>query len=245
MTQPQGDDAAPTPEPSASGPTGQPVVGTSRGWSPTARPGAAQPPTVAPPVSFEDPEVRSSGGGTAVITSRKVGSVPSGAAASDGRASWLTTGLVGLLAALLVVGTVLLVVRYQSARASDAARAQGGLASRDAARLISSYDYKTLAKDRAAGVGVTTGDFRKKYETSFDKVVVPAAKQVNAVVRADVIESSVTEASSSELTALLFLNQTTVTNLQGTTGPNISKSSVQMHMIKVGGKWLIDQLTLY
>lgn len=243
MTQPQGgEDAVSNPATSVVEPTEQsPAV--SRGWSPTSRPGTAQGPTGAPPLSFQEPEQAPSGGGTTVITSRKVGSSdPSGAAARDGRASWLTTGLVGLLAAVLAVGTVLLLLRYEDARATDAARAQGGLASRDSARTLLSYDYKSIDKDFVAGQALTTGQFAKEYRDS-TSALKPVVLAANGVVRADVIESSVVEASPQEVTALLFVNSTATTDKQtGGQGPNIVQNRVQMHLVKVNGRWLVDKL---
>ena len=231
-----------------------------RGWSPSARPAAPaptiafsdasalprttdQPAVQAPPGAVADPAAPA--GETAVITSRRIGL--EGSASRDkparaGRSSWLTTGLVGLLAALLAVATVLLAVRYQDGRATEAARMQGGLASRDAARLLLSYDYKSLDKNFAAGKAVTTGNFTKQFQTLTDTLKT-FATDFNAVVRADVIESSVVEATPNELTALLFVNSTATSTKQSAgQGPNIVQNRVQMHLRKVGGRWLVDQL---
>lgn len=127
----------------------------------------------------------------------------------------------------------------QSAR-TDTARTAGLAASRDAARLLFSYDYNTLDRDFERGLAVTTGTFREEYQRTTREVVRPVAVQYNAVVKADVVEAAVVSASPNRVVTLTFVNQTTTsTRVQG---PKIDQSRVRMSLRRVEGTWLVDQV---
>ncbi|MDQ3502083.1 MAG: hypothetical protein M3486_00400, partial [Actinomycetota bacterium] len=136
------------------------------------------------------------------------GDAPPMAPAAGGRGA-LPLALVGALTALMVLGVGYLGYRLNAERQTEAAREQAITASRDAARLLFSYDYTTLDEDFAKGLSVTTGQFRDDYSRTTTDVVAGVARQYKAVVVADVVESAVIDAAPDEVTTLVFLNQAT------------------------------------
>ena len=121
--------------------------------------------------------------------------------------------------------------------ATETARRAGLEASRDAARVLFSYDYRTLAKDFSAGKAVTTGKFRAQYADTTTKVVTPVATEKKAVVKAEVVNAGVVRASTDEVVTIVFVNQVTTSSLQA--GPKVDLSRVRMTLRHVGGRWLV------
>lgn len=147
----------------------------------------------------------------------------------------------------LVLTTVLMAVAagfvwFQVHRhdATESARRAGLEASRDAARVLFSYDYRTLAKDFSAGQAVTTGKFRSQYADTTTKVVTPVATEKKAVVKAEVVNAGVVRASSDEVVTIVFVNQVTTSSLQA--GPKVDLSRVRMTLRHVGGRWLVAKV---
>jgi Mce-associated membrane protein len=151
--------------------------------------------------------------------------------------------LAGLVAAVVVVallaaGVGYLGLRLRTEAATDSARTEAVAASRDASRLLFSYDFKTLQDDFARGLAVTTGAFREEYSRTTRDVVSDVATRYKAVVLADVVESAVITASPSKVTTLVFLNQaTTSTRVEG---QQIDGSRVRMVLEKRDGRWLVS-----
>jgi Mce-associated membrane protein len=128
---------------------------------------------------------------------------------------------------------------HQSSATEDARRA-GLEASRDAARVLFSYDYRTLAKDFAAGRALATGVFRKEYSDTTSKVVTPVATEKKAVVKADVVTAGVVRASTSTVVTIVYVNQVTTSTLAA--APKIDLSRVRMTLQSVGGRWLVAKV---
>ena len=148
--------------------------------------------------------------------------------------------LVGLLALVLLAGTVALGLRLRAEQQTEQAREQAVAASRDAARLLFSYDHATLDDDFAKGLAVTTGEFRDEYSRTTKDVVAPVARQYKAVVQADVVESAVVEAEPDEVVTLVFLNQaTTSTRVEG---QQVDQSRVRMRLVERDGRWLVSEV---
>ena len=157
-----------------------------------------------------------------------------------GRRNVLALGAALVIVALLAAGVVTLSLRLQSARQAEAARTQASAASRDAARVLFSYDFKTLDADFARGLTVTTGAFRDEYSRTTQRVVKDVALRYQAVVVADVVESAVVQAAPDAVTTIVFLNQaTTSTRVEG---QKIDLSRVRMHLVHRHGRWLVDKV---
>jgi Mce-associated membrane protein len=162
------------------------------------------------------------------------------AAAPPRQAGLLLLVLVGLLTAVMVAGVAFLGLRLRAESQTEAARSEATVASRDAARLLFSYDHTTLEEDFAAGLSVTTGDFRDEYSRTTKDVVTELAEQYQAVVEATVVESAVVEASPDEVTVLVFLDQaTTSTQISGR---QVDQSRVRMRLVEREGRWLVAEV---
>ena len=152
----------------------------------------------------------------------------------------LALGAALVIVALLAAGVVTLGLRLQSARQAEAARTQASAASRDAARVLFSYDFKTLDADFARGLSVTTGALRDQYSRNTELVVKDVALRYKAVVVADVVESAVVQAGPDAVTTIVFMNQaTTSTRVEG---QKIDLSRVRMHLVLRDGRWLVDKV---
>ena len=104
-----------------------------------------------------------------------------GEAASTRRARLPLVAAV-LVVALLAAGVGYLGVRLREGARTETARSEAVAASRDAARLLFSYDHKTLQDDFARGLAVTTGSFRQEYARTTKDVVSEVATEYKAVV---------------------------------------------------------------
>ena len=124
---------------------------------------------------------------------------------------------------------------------TDAARDDALAASRDAARLLFSYDHESLDEDFERGLAVTTGEFREEYERTTREVVRPVAEQYDAVVEADVVEAAVVSATPDRVVTVAFVNQTTTSTR--VEGPKIDQSRVRMSLREVDGEWRVDQVS--
>ena len=147
----------------------------------------------------------------------------------------------------LVLTTVLMAVaagfvwfKVHQHDATESARRAALEASRDASRVLFSYDYRELDKDFAAGKAVTTGAFRNQYADTTAKVVTPVATQKKAVVKAEVVSAGVVRASESTVVTVVFVNQVTTSSLQA--GPKVDLSRVRMTLQHVGGRWLVSKV---
>jgi Mce-associated membrane protein len=128
---------------------------------------------------------------------------------------------------------------HQHAAADDARRA-GLEASRDAARVLFSYDYRTLDKDFKAGQALTTGTFRTEYAQTTAKVVTPVAEKNKAVVKAEVVTAGVVRASAETVVTIVYVNQVTTSSLAA--APKVDLSRVRMTMSKVGDRWRVSRV---
>jgi len=134
------------------------------------------------------------------------------------------------------------IVWYQVHRhdQTEDARRQAVETSRDAARVLFSYDYRTLTKDFAAGKAITTGKFRNDYANTTSKVVTPVALEKKAVVKAEVVTAGVVRATPETVVTIVYVNQVTTSSLQ--TGPKVDLSRVRMTVKHVGNQWLISNV---
>lgn len=149
-------------------------------------------------------------------------------------------GLVGLVVALAVLAGYLVwaVADSRGRGAEEADRRAALAASRDAARVVFSYDYRHLEKDFEAGRALTSGDFRAEYERTTQRVVGDAATRYKAVVLAEVSEAAVVRVDGRTVVALVFLNQQSTSTLAA--APKITQSRVEMTMTSQGGRWLVQ-----
>ena len=153
-------------------------------------------------------------------------------------------GLLPLVAVAVVVAlavtAALLVVRVRAEGRAEAARGDAVAAAEEAAVALLSYDHRHLGRDFRAARDVLTGSFAADYAQTTRKVVRPTAREVKAVVTADVVASSVVRAEGDRVVVLLFVDQTTTsTRLDG---PKVDLDRVRMTMSRADGRWLVGGL---
>lgn len=153
-----------------------------------------------------------------------------------------TAPLIALLITTALMAAVTAFVWYQVRQhaATETARQAGLEASRDAARVLFSYDYRTLGKDFSAGQALTTGAFRKQYADTTARLVTPVATEKKAVVKAEVVIAGVVRATPDTVVTIVFVNQVTTSSL--TAGPKVDLSRVRMTLQHVQGRWLVSQV---
>lgn len=145
-----------------------------------------------------------------------------------------------LMTVLMAVATGWIWLQVHRHDQAEAARRAGLDASREAARVLFSYDYRTLDKDFAAGRALTTGAFAKQYADTTTKVVTDVAKQKKAVVKADVVNAGVVRASADQVVTIVFVNQVTTSTLLP--APKVDLSRVRMTLKHVGDRWLVSKV---
>jgi Mce-associated membrane protein len=145
-----------------------------------------------------------------------------------------------LTAVLMAVANAFVWYRVHDHSATESARRAGLEQSREAARILFSYDYRQLDKDFAAGKSLTTGAFGKQYAETTAKVVTPVAKEKKAVVKAEVVTAGVVRASPKTVVTIVYVNQVTTSSLAA--APKVDLSRVRMTLTKVGGHWLVSKV---
>lgn len=162
------------------------------------------------------------------------------------------TGVLGVLALLLVVATVLSLALGGGAKATaddDLPTDREIEAARTAAAAaivpLVSYDYRDLEGSKQAALAYTTDEFGQTYEQNFDAIVAGNAGRTKSVVTAEVADTpdgspavSVASTGAGRVDVLMFVNRPT-TNKEGTT---IYADQVTARMVDVDGSWLVDCL---
>jgi Mce-associated membrane protein len=155
------------------------------------------------------------------------------------RPSPLTAALAACLVALLVASALSLTMSRRD-RADASAGASALAAAKTSAATVLSYDYRQLDSDFAAAAALTTGSLRSDYQATTSKAVAQLATQTHAVVIAKVVAGGVVSSTSTRVTVLLFVDQTTTSNRLD--GPKVDQNRVQLVMAKVGSHWLVSGL---
>jgi Mce-associated membrane protein len=150
--------------------------------------------------------------------------------------------LIGLsVLALLLAGFVGYLAWSLSGLNDDAeARLTGrDVAAADVEKILS-YDHATFDQGTAAAEKLMTERFRKEYGDTVGLVREDALAK-KSVVTAEVVASSVVEADSDRVEALLFVNQTT--DAKDLKRPRVDLNRVVVTLVPDGdGGWLVDML---
>jgi Mce-associated membrane protein len=152
--------------------------------------------------------------------------------------------LVSVLVVLAIAASVLLAVvaqRQAHHNAVNAARKDATAAARAETAATLTYDYRHLDADFAAAERGLTAKFRASYAQTTASSVVPLATKTHAVSSATIAASGVISASADSAQILVYADQTVQNNLLKATS-RLDRSVVEVSMVKVGGRWLIDNL---
>lgn len=144
-----------------------------------------------------------------------------------------------LVAFLAVLGT--LGFQLHQARAVDDARRTALDAARTYASDLSTYDFNSLDRNFAAVTANSHGQFAEQYEeisTSLTELI----RQNRAVSKGSVLSAGIAEADQQRAVVTLFVDQeiTNVNNPQ----PRIDRNRMQMTLLRVEERWLIEDIKL-
>jgi len=147
----------------------------------------------------------------------------------------------GVVALALVLTAAAVTVKARGEDRTERARTEAVAAAESRAVDLLSYDYRHLDRDFGRAEKGLTGQFARDYAHTTDSVVRPTAEEVHAVVKAEVVSSSVVRAAQNKVVVLLFVNQTTTsTRVQG---PKVDLNRVRMTLVRVGENWKISAVT--
>jgi Mce-associated membrane protein len=147
----------------------------------------------------------------------------------------------GVVALALVLTAAAVTVKARGEDRTERARTEAVAAAESRAVDLLSYDYRHLDRDFGRAEKGLTGQFAQDYAHTTDSVVRPTAEEVHAVVKAEVVSSSVVRAAQNKVVVLLFVNQTTTsTRVQG---PQVDLNRVRMTLTRVGDDWKISAVT--
>ena len=155
------------------------------------------------------------------------------------RPQWQVVVILGALVVVLAATVLWEIFQTLNANAATSAGQDAQNAAKSAAQTILSYDYRTINSDMTKAEGLTTGTFRQQYEADAPRLLA-LAKQAKGVVQANVWQAGVVSESPSQVTLLLFVDQSTTQSSNQT--PQLSQDRVTMVMQKVGGDWRVAQL---
>jgi hypothetical protein len=142
-----------------------------------------------------------------------------------------------VLALLVVNGLVLL--SWHDYRQEADARSSGQVSAVNDIEKILSYDYRSFDKGTKTAEALMTPKFKKKYADTVEAVRADA-RPTKAVVKAQVVASSVISAKKNQVKALLFVNQTTTR--KDLSQPRIDLNRVEVTLVKHGDDWLVDNI---
>ncbi|MFH8770171.1 hypothetical protein [Streptomyces sp. NPDC017958] len=157
----------------------------------------------------------------------------------------LTAAVCLALAAALAVAAVL-AWQYRQGQQTARARAEALAATRKAAPVVLSYDYRHLDRDFARARALLTGAFRDQYDKTTKTVVGPTARKYHGVVRAAVAAPtdggapavSVVSAAPDKVVVLLFVDQ--VTQSTQVSGSRLDLNRVRMTLTRTSGGWRVS-----
>ncbi|HEV7193229.1 MAG TPA: hypothetical protein VGN35_08470 [Jatrophihabitantaceae bacterium] len=111
------------------------------------------------------------------------------------------------------------------------------------ARILS-YDYRTLAASEKAGQACATGQLKADYTKLMDTTVKQIAPQSNVVQVFQVEKAGVSSVSpDGKQWVIVVYGQQQVSSKTITSGPRLDISNAVVTLNKVGGQWLVSNMT--
>ena len=147
--------------------------------------------------------------------------------------------VLAVLVVLVLAADAFLLLSWHGYRQQADARSSGQVTAVNDIEKILSYDYRSLDKSTADAKKLMTPEFKKKYGDTADRVRADAPR-LKAVVKAQVVASSVVSADKDKVKALLFVNQTTTRN--DLPQPRVDLNRVEVTLVKDGDGWLVDNI---
>lgn len=160
---------------------------------------------------------------------------------SGSRGRRFAAGLVAVLVAADIafgVWSAVLGLRHAHQDAVSAASRQALTAATHAAGPVTSYDYQHFPADVATASRYLTKSFAGQYQQLATKDTAPTAAKYHVVVKGTVAAAAVEQASTSQVSVMVFLDQSSTSTLHS--GPRVDQSRLLMRMQNVAGKWLVS-----
>jgi Mce-associated membrane protein len=149
--------------------------------------------------------------------------------------------LVGAIVVALVVALTLSLLALGNDSSVASSRTSAIAAARTYAVQLASYNYRDLDHDFATVAASSTPSFRRSFTESSDALK-STLTQYHATAKASVVSAGLVSASTSRAVALVFLNQQIANSTQK--AATTDRSQVEITLVRSGGRWLIDQVTL-
>lgn len=153
--------------------------------------------------------------------------------------AWVAAG--GVLLAALVVALVVTSLRLANRDTAASSRSSALAAARTYAGEVASYDYRALAQGQDAVLRHATPSFRQQFGAR-SRSLQPLVLQYQGTATADVLQAGVIQATGTQATVVLFVNQT-VTSAR-LSQPQVNHDRMVMTLTRPGNDWLISQVSL-
>jgi Mce-associated membrane protein len=159
----------------------------------------------------------------------------------------LTTWLVAVLTALVVVGIVALAgiggsLYWSRVEMRDAQITRAELAPLAADQIpkVFGYDYQTVERSLTDAYTLLTPDYRREFEDRANQKIIPEARERQVVSQASVVGVGVLEAQRNSGSVMVYMNRTVTDKSKQ---PAYDGSRLRVDYQKVDGKWLISYIT--
>ncbi|MEV5536396.1 hypothetical protein AB0L13_06010 [Saccharopolyspora shandongensis] len=148
-----------------------------------------------------------------------------------------------VLALVVVVLGAIGYLGWQLRQEHSAAQARTGAleAARTYATDLSTYDFNELDRNFAAVTANSHGQFAEQYK-QISAGLTELIKQNRAVSHGSVLSAGIVESDQQRAVVALFVDQQ-ITNVN-TPQPRIDRNRMQMTLVQVDDRWLIDDIKL-
>jgi Mce-associated membrane protein len=147
--------------------------------------------------------------------------------------------VLALVAVVLTAAVVVLWIKSGDLKATDDASRQAVRAASEAARDLSSYDYRTLESDFKTATGETTGKLHDQYSALAQQIRATAVQQ-QAISQTTVLKAGAETVSADRVTVIIFANRSSTTASSQNRLPDSLR--IRMTMLKVKDRWLASDL---
>ncbi|MGW5647844.1 hypothetical protein ACWEV3_30395 [Saccharopolyspora sp. NPDC003752] len=148
-----------------------------------------------------------------------------------------------VLALVVVILGAVGYLGWQLLQERSAAQARSGAleAARTYATDLSTYDFNELDRNFAAVTANSHGQFAEQYK-QISAGLTELIKQNRAVSHGSVLSAGIVESDQQRAVVALFVDQQ-ITNVN-TPQPRIDRNRMQMTLVQVDDRWLIDDIKL-
>jgi Mce-associated membrane protein len=147
----------------------------------------------------------------------------------------------GVLVAALAVALILSLLALGNQDAQVSSRTSALAAARTYAVQLASYNYRDLKVGFATVAADSTSSFRRSFTESSDALKTTLTRY-KATADASAVSAGLVSSDPSRAVALVFLTQRIANSTQPK--PTTDRSQVEITLVRSGGRWLIDQVTL-